>query len=283
MNWGDKAEMELGKPVVYVLSDSLGETAELVVRAAASQFDTGSVELRKFGYVLTREAADRIIDEATRYQGVLVYTLVIPELREHVSRRAREAGLVAVDIMGPMLEALSKVMKAQPKLKPGLVHRMDEQYFRRVEAVEFAVKCDDGKDLRSLPLADVVLVGVSRTSKTPLSLYLAQRTYKVANVPLVPEIEPPAELFALPKEKVIGLTLAPERLSKVRKERLKSLGLDENSTYADLGRIMEEIAFAEGVFKKLGCAVIDVTEKAVEEAAATIIQIMEGGRRKDVS
>ncbi|HHY35037.1 MAG TPA: kinase/pyrophosphorylase [Firmicutes bacterium] len=275
--------MEAYKPVVYVLSDSLGETAELVVRAAASQFDAGAVELRKFGYVLTCEAADRVIDEATRCEGVLVYTLVIPELREHVSRRAREAGLVAVDIMGPMLEALSRVMRVQPKLKPGLVHRMDEQYFRRVEAVEFAVKCDDGKDLRSLPLADVVLVGVSRTSKTPLSLYLAQRTYKVANVPLVPEIEPPAELFALPREKVIGLTLAPERLSKVRRERLKSLGLDENSTYADLGRIMEEVAFAEEVFKKLGCAVIDVTEKAVEEAAATVIHIIEGVRRKDVS
>ncbi len=275
--------MEEEKPVVYVLSDSLGETAELVVRAAASQFNAGGVDLRKFGYILTREAADRVIDEATRSEGVLVYTLVIPELREHVSRRAREAGLVAVDIMGPMLEALSSVMRARPKLKPGLVHRMDEQYFRRVEAVEFAVKCDDGKDLRSLPLADVVLVGVSRTSKTPLSLYLAQRTYKVANVPLVPEIEPPAELFALSREKLIGLTLAPERLSKVRKERLKSLGLDENSTYADLGRILEEVAFAEEVFKKLGCAVIDVTEKAVEETAATVIQIIEGGRGKDAS
>lgn len=269
--------------MVYVLSDSLGETAELVVRAAASQFNAGGVELRKFGYILTREAADRVIDEASRSEGVLVYTLVIPELREHVSRRAKESGLVAVDIMGPMLEALSRIMKTRPKLKPGLVHRMDEQYFRRVEAVEFAVKCDDGKDLRSLPLADVVLVGVSRTSKTPLSLYLAQRMYKVANVPLVPEIEPPAELFALPREKVIGLTLAPERLSKVRKERLKSLGLDENSTYADLGRILEEVAFAEEVFKKLGCAVIDVTEKAVEEAAATVIQIIEGGRGRNVS
>jgi len=263
------------KPIVLVISDSLGETAELVVRAAAVQFNAGEVQIKKFSYVQTSKAVDSAISEVRGKRCVVVYTLVKPELRAYVEKRAREEGLHSVDILGPMMEALCKVTDTEPKFQPGLVHKLDAKYFERVEAVEFAVKCDDGKDLRSLPYADVVLIGVSRTSKTPVSLYLAQRTYKVANVPLVPEIPPPSELFKVPPSKIVGLTLDPKKLAKVRRERLRAMGLDENSTYADMGRILLELEYAEKVFKKVGCNILDVTDKAVEETAQRIVEIIE--------
>ncbi len=272
--------MECERPAVFVLSDSLGETAELVVRAAAAQFNAGGVDIRKFGYVQGEEAIDRALNEAHARKAVVVYTLVKPELREYVQVQAGLRGLASVDVLGPVLDALATVAASEPRFEPGLMHKLDEEYFRRVEAVEFSVKCDDGKDLLSLPFADVVLIGVSRTSKTPVSLYLAQRVWKVANVPLVPEIPPPPELFKIPAEKVIGLTLSPEKLVKVRKERLRAMGLDENSSYADITRILQELEHARKIFCQLGCSVIDVTDKAVEETANEVLEIIKGRSMK---
>jgi regulator of PEP synthase PpsR (kinase-PPPase family) len=263
------------RPAVFVLSDSLGETAELVVRAAAAQFNAGGVDIRKFGFVQSKDAIDRALKEARDKRAILVYTLVKPELREYARSQADISGIASVDILGPMMEALATVSTSEPKFEPGLMHRLDAEYFRRVEAVEFAVKCDDGKDLLSLPFADVVLIGVSRTSKTPVSLYLAQRVYKAANVPLVPELPPPPELFRIPREKTVGLTLSPEKLAKVRRQRLKAMGLDENTSYADLGRILLELEYADKVFRQLGCSIIDVTDKAVEETALNVLEIIE--------
>ncbi len=274
--------MERERPIVFVLSDSLGETAELVVRAAAAQFNAGGVQVRKFGYVQSKEAIDRALEQATGNRSVVVYTLVKPELREYARSQACIRGIASVDVLGPMLEALATVATSEPKFEPGLVHRLDEEYFRRVEAVEFSVKCDDGKDLLSLPFADVVLIGVSRTSKTPVSLYLAQqRVYKVANVPLVPELPPPPELFKISSDKIIGLSLGPEKLAKVRRERLRAMGLDENSSYADLRRILQELEYAEKIFRQIGCSVIDVTDKAVEETANEVLEIIEGRNMKN--
>ncbi len=264
------------KPAVFVLSDSLGETAELVVRAAAAQFNTGGVKVKKFSYVQNEEAVDRAITEAKDTRSVIAYTLVKPELRQYVKTQSAIKGIASVDVLGPMLEAISMIAPTEPKFEPGLVHRLDEEYFRRIEAVEFSVKCDDGKDLFSLPYADVVLIGVSRTSKTPVSLYLAQRVYKVANVPLVPELPPPQELFKIPVSKIVGLTLGPEKLVKVRKERLRTMGLNESSSYANLSRILNELEYADKVFRKLGCSVIDVTDKAVEETANEVLDIIKG-------
>lgn len=265
------------KPLVLILSDSLGETAELVVKAAAAQFNAGGVEVKKYGYVQDFNAVDTALSEAVPGKTLVAYTLVKPDLRDYVRRKTQELRIPSVDILGPMMEGLSMIVNAKPKFEPGLVHRMDAEYFKRVEAVEFAVKCDDGKDLRSLPQADVVLIGVSRTSKTPVSLYLAQRTYKVANVPLVPEIHPPQELFKISPRKIVGLTLSPEKLVRIRKERLKAMGLDESSTYADMRRILLELEFAEKVFREIGCNILDVTDKAVEETALRVLDIIGRG------
>lgn len=268
------------KPFVLILSDSLGETAEAVTKAASAQFNAGHVELKKFGYVQSYEAIDACIATALSKRSVIVFTLVKPELREYTKHRAAEAGIPAVDIMGPMIESLAKVANGEPRFEPGLIHKLDDEYFKRVEAVEFSVKCDDGKDLRSLALADVVLIGVSRTSKTPVSLYLAQRTYKVANIPLVPEIAPPSELFKINPERIVGLTLSPEKLVKVRRERLRAMGMQENSTYADINRIMTELRYAEKVFEELGCNTLDVTDKAIEETALKVLEIIAKGSKK---
>ena len=154
------------------------------------------------------------------------------------------------------------------------MRRLDSQYFRRVEAIEFAVKYDDGKDPRGLKLAELVLVGVSRTSKTPLSMYLANKQIKVANVPLVPEVLPPDELFEIGRDKVVGLTIAPDQLFAIRKERLLALGLRHQSSYASLERILKELEFSEGIMKSLGCPVFDVTNKAVEETAGRLLELI---------
>lgn len=191
--------------------------------------------------------------------------------------KAKLSGVNTVDIMGPMMDALQSMYKVPPKMQPGLVRQLDEDYFRKVEAIEFAVKYDDGKDPRGLLKADVILIGVSRTSKTPLSMYLAHKRIKVANVPLVPEVEIADELYQVPVKKIIGLKINPENLNGIRKERLKSLGLAAQANYANYERILEELEYSENVMKKLGCPVIDVSNKAIEETASVILNMIRRG------
>lgn len=264
-------------PIVYVVSDSVGETAEFVVRAAASQFDGGRVELRRVSHVDDAEPIQEIVAAAKEAGAFIAFTLVLPHLRDAMMKEAREMQVPAVDIMGPMMDVFRDVYNLEPKLRPGLVHQMDDDYFRRVEAIEFAVKYDDGRDPRGLLRADVVLVGVSRTSKTPLSMYLAHKRFKVANVPLVPEVDPPDELFEISPKKIIGLTISPNELNLIRQERLKALGLKAQANYASLDRILLELDFAEGIMKRLGCPLINVSNKAVEETANTILDILKRG------
>ncbi|MBO8158664.1 pyruvate, water dikinase regulatory protein [Thermosyntropha sp.] len=260
-------------PGVYIVSDSIGETAEMVVRAAASQFNSGNMEIRRVPNIGDRDTIIHVVEQAVANNFMIAYTLVIDELAQFLKEKAEEAGVVCIDILGPVIDAFKKLSGIEPKKEPGLLRKVDEMYYRRVEAVEFAVRYDDGKDPRGINLADIVLIGVSRTSKTPLSMYLAHKRIKVANVPLVPEVAPPEELFKQEKGKVIGLTINPEQLYHIRAERLKSLGLKGQASYADEKRILEELEFADKVMKKIGCPVIDVTNKAVEETASKILEI----------
>ncbi len=270
--WGGDALSPMQLPIIYIVSDSVGETAEFVARAAASQFDGGSFELRRVSHVDSVDVIDDTVKSAQEEQAIIAFTLVLPELRERLLHRAAELGVHAVDIMGPMIDAFEQVMGTPPRRKPGLVHQLDEEYFRRVEAVEFAVKYDDGRDPRGLERADIVLIGVSRTSKTPLSMYLAHRRMRVANVPLVPEVHPPEELFQIrDKGKVVGLTIRADKLNAIRRERLRSLGLTPTANYASHERIAMELEYAEGIMRRLGCYVIDVSDKAVEETASLIL------------
>ncbi len=262
------------KPIVYIISDSIGETAEFVVNAVASQFNSGQVELHREPFLTDLQRLKRVIEEASKRNSMIVYTLVMPELREAIVKECQAYNLPVVDLMGPMLDAFSRIMPVDPRLEPGLIRQINEDYFRRVAAIEFAVKHDDGKAPQEMLQADVVLTGVSRTSKTPLSMYLAHRKLKVANLPLVPEVEPPQELFWLPSSRIIGLTIDPEMLREIRQERLNTLGLMERASYADRERITEELEYARRIMRRLGCLVLDVSNKAIEEIAAKILHVI---------
>ena len=259
---------------VYIVSDSLGETAERVVHGAAIQFeDRGAIHVERVSHVADVQGVDQVVERASREHAAIVFTLVRPELRHHLNEVATRLQVPHVDVMGPVLETLEQVLGFTPQLVPGLSHRLDRDYFDRVEAVEFAVKYDDGKDPRGIRDADVVLLGVSRTSKTPVSLYLANHRLKVANVPLVPEIPVPAEVFAAGRDKAVGLIIDPELLMSIRRQRLKSLGLGSSAQYATIERIMTELDYAWDIFNRLKCPVIDVSNHAVEETASRVLEL----------
>ncbi|WP_274649661.1 pyruvate, water dikinase regulatory protein [Paenibacillus humicola] len=264
-------KLEKQAQIIYICSDAVGETAEAVAKAAMRQFAFEQVKLKRIGHIRSDEEIAQIVEEAVRSGGFIAYTLVQPELRETMKEEALRRGVRAIDVLGPMMQAFIDTFNDSPKRQPGLLHTLDDDYFRRIDAVEFAVKYDDGKDTRGLTLADVVLIGVSRTSKTPLSIYLAHKGVRAANVPLVPEVKVPAELAAV-NGLVVGLTMDPGKLAAIRMERLKAMGLPFSANYASLERIEGELRFAESVMRSLGCPVIDVTEKAIEETSGMIVQ-----------
>ena len=260
---------------VYIISDSLGETGEQVAKAAISQFELDDYEIKRFPYVLNLKLLSEILKEASNESNaVLFYTLVDKEFIEYIKDFTAESGLIAVDLLSPLIAAIRESTHLEPAREPGTIRKLDEAYFKRVEAIEFAVKYDDGKDPRGLSKADVVILGISRTSKTPLSMYLANKNIKVANVPLVPESVPPKEIYEVPAKRVIGLTNSPTKLNEIREERLKALGLPKGSSYASMERILDEIDYAEKIMKKIGCPIIDVSNKAIEETAELIIRIL---------
>jgi len=262
-------------PTVYVISDAIGETAELVAKAAASQFAGNGIRIKRFSYVDDRETIRKVLEaiEPGDKGTIVAYTLIYPDLRDFIAEICNSRNIPCVDIMGPIMAALSKVTNHEPSLHPGLVHRLDEDYFRRIAAIEFAVRYDDGKDPRGMLDADVVVVGVSRTSKTPVCMYLAHRQVKAANMPLVPEVEPPRELFKIDAQKIVGFNIQPRLLEEIRQERLKAIGLKSDSSYASINRIYEELEYSRGIMRRLGCTVVDVTNKAIEETANLVYEL----------
>lgn len=256
--------------VITICSDSVGETAEAVARATIRQFDFRHARIKRYSHVLTREEICGIVEEVAENGGFIAYTLVQPELRELMREESMLRGVRSVDIMGPMLKAFADSFDGAPIRLPGTLHRMDADYFRRVEAIEFTVSSDDGRDPRALLGADIVLIGVSRTSKTPLSIFLAHKGYKVANLPLIPEVKPAQELYQA-KGLIAGLVMNPQQMLKIRNERLRTLGLDIGAKYASPERISEELSYARTIMQGLGCVVIDVTSKAIEETAGIIL------------
>ncbi len=261
------------KFIVYILSDSLGETAQYVARAAANQFPNYEFAYKQIPFVEDQAYIAEVLDHIDPTSSLLMYTLVVEHLREYVHQYCERRNIPFVDVLEKSFDTFSQVTGEAPVGRPGLVQRMDESYFKKIEAIEFAIKYDDGKDMTGLSLADLVLLGVSRTSKTPLSMFLAYKGIKVANVPLVPEVKLSDKIFELPREKVVGLTIQPETLGQIRHERVRGLGVVGETGYTDLGRILNELDFAEKVMKRIGCPVIDVSHKAVEETASDILQI----------
>ena len=252
---------------IYLLSDATGETAEKMVLAAMTQFRDKPVRMIRINNVRTKNQVYEALDEALSKSALVVYTIVNRELAQLTHDECDSLGLVSLDLLTPLLMKVAHCVGRSPKETPGLLHGVDEAYFRRIEAIEQ----DDGQEPRNLYQADIVLVGISRTSKTPLSIYLAHRGWKVANVPLVKGIDPPPELFEIDPKRIAALIIDPQRLVEVRAARLRNLGQDPKAAYADYEEIEEELKFAKKFFRGYPWAVIDVSSKAVEETANEVL------------
>ena len=259
--------------VIYVVSDSTGETAERVTRATLLQFPDEKVRLKIERRVRDRRGLTAILEQAAASNAMVVFTLVRPELRDHFNDEATKLGVMHVDVIGSLLHQIGQHLEADPVNIPSAELPLSAEYFRRVEAIEFAVKSDDGKEPRNLHKADLVLCGVSRTSKTPLSTYLAGRGLKVANVPLVLGVEPPKELLELPGYRVIGLTIDVDQLLDIRKHRLQQLGMPPDANYGLRDHVKAELEYAHAIFRDHPeWIVVDVTNCAIEETATIILE-----------
>ncbi|KPK16796.1 MAG: transcriptional regulator [Myxococcales bacterium SG8_38] len=258
--------------VIYVVSDSTGETAERVTRATLLQFPDHPVRLKVERRVRDRRGLTTILESAAAQNAMIVFTLVRPELRDHFNQQAALLKVRHVDLIGSLISQIGHYLQADPVNIPSAEMPLSEEYFRRVEAIEFAVKSDDGKEPRNLHKADLVVVGVSRTSKTPLSTYLAGRGLKVANVPLVLDVEPPSELYELPGYRVVGLTIDVDQLMDIRKQRLQQLGMPPDANYGLRDHVKAELEYAHAIFRAHPeWMVVDVTNCAIEETATIIL------------
>jgi regulator of PEP synthase PpsR (kinase-PPPase family) len=268
-------------PQIFVVSDSTGETAERVVRASLLQFPHHRVRVRLFTRVRDQAAIEDVLRKASEAGAMVVFTLVSPELREQFHAIAAREKIESVDVIGQLIHKVGTYIEAQPLNQPTSTMPLSEEYFRRVEAIEFAVKSDDGKEPRNLRKADLVLVGVSRTSKTPLSTYLAGRGLKVANVPLVLGVPPPAEIDDLAPEKVIGVTIGIDQLLEIRRARLIQLGMPADATYGLRDHVRSELEYAESIFNAHPeWTVLDVSGRAIEETATIILETLKDREEK---
>jgi regulator of PEP synthase PpsR (kinase-PPPase family) len=259
---------------VFVLSDGTGDTGVAAVRAAMIQFRE-LWRLRVFRDARTISEVRRVLEEAEQANALVVFSLVEGDIVEFLLRDAEQRGVTVVDLLGPLIMKVAQRLHVEPRHQPGLLHGFSDDYFKRVEAVEFAVRHDDGANLSTLHEADIVLTGVSRTSKTPLSMYLAQRGYKTGNVPLVPGLEAPKELLELNPRRVFGLTVDPGTLLSVRTARLRSMRAPSSTTYTDPDEVMLELEKARKLCRTKGWRVIDVSGRAVEENASRVVEAYE--------
>lgn len=262
---------------ILVVSDATGETAEKISQAALSQFTNAKTVLVRRHYIRTDAQINEVLQEAKSKKGLIIFTFVSESLRLKMREGALQSGLLAVDLLGPLLTAMSHFLNRPPHSEPGRIHRVDTHYFGRVEAVQFTVKHDDGQNVLGVPHADIVLVGPSRTAKTPLSIYLAQFGYKVANIPIVYNIPLPKELQKVDPGRVVALVIDSQRLMEIREARLQKLK-QHVSGYADIEMINRELNYCREIYRqnpKWG--IVDVTGRAVEEVATDVIGFIRRG------
>lgn len=268
---------------IYIVSDGTGATATALVKAGLVLFrglgELGEdVKVTRFPNTRTPRALERILDRAAEERVFLVHTFGSNDLRSAFSAEARKRGIPAADVIGPLIESFSKFLKMRPESRSGVLHQVDENYFKRIDAVEFAVMHDDSRHTTGLPFADIVLVGVSRTGKTPLSVYLALEGWRVANVALVRGRPLPPELEKVEPHRIVGLVCEPSRLSDIRRSRLRHIGQDATD-YGDFEKIEEEIKWSRGLFRQKGWTSLDTTEKSIEESANAVLDRVIGKDR----
>lgn len=263
----------MDKKKLVVISDSTGETADQIVHSVVVQFDYDDLEIIRYSDADSELKVAEIIEDLNK-DCLIFATIVEEKVMKKLVDLAHIKEIEVVDLLDTPLRAAEMFFKQSAKRQVGLTRQLTSNYFEKIDALEFAVKYDDCKDARGLEKADVVIIGVSRTSKTPVSLNLAFKNYKVANVPLVPEVEPPQALFSIDKKKIIGLVIDPKKLNKIRVERLKAMGISDHVEYSDDQRIEEELSYARDIMKRLNCHIIDVSEKTIEETSLLIDQYL---------
>lgn len=271
MNYRQRTSDKNGEYHLHLVSDSTGETLEAIVSAALVQFE--GVDVHKHYWPLVRTAAQmtRLMEDIKEHPGLILYTIVNPKIRDVLENECREVNLPILSILDPVINLLGSYLGVQASHKSGRQHILDADYFERIDALQFSMAHDDGQLVEDLPQADIVLVGVSRSSKTPTSIYLANKGYKTMNVPFVPNVPMPPMLDVLRDKFVIGLTTSPERLSQIRTNRLRSINEDEDGFYTDLDHIQDEIKQCRRYCTDRGWQTIDVTRRSIEESAAAIL------------
>ncbi|MEQ9814696.1 MAG: pyruvate, water dikinase regulatory protein [Azospirillaceae bacterium] len=265
---------------LHLVSDATGETIQSVVRACLVQFDVEPIE-HFWNMVRSHRQLDLVIEEIERHGGIVYYTLVDDRLRLRLEDACTKAGIRCISILDPIMMSLAEKLGMPGKRRPGRQHSLDSAYFHRIEAMDFAIAQDDGNGARSLHQADVVLVGVSRTSKTPTCLYLANRGIRAANVPFVPGVPLPRELLELSNAMIVGLTKDPDQLVQLRRNRLKTLHQGQSTDYVDPEKVREEVTEARRLYARMGWPVIDVTRRAIEETAAEITRLLARRRQSE--
>ncbi len=267
-------EKQASAPPIYIVSGGAGTSGEQLVHTVLAQFPENRVPVMTIGNVRQIEQLEKVVAQAHESGGTIVHTLVDVRLREVLVRLAREQQVTAIDLMGELLARLTDLLGCEPAGRPGLYRLLRRDYFDRVAAIEFTMAHDDGQNPQGWTQADIVLTGVSRTGKTPLSIYLSVLGWKVANVPLIVELPTPPELFTVDARRVVGLTIDPDQLLMLREQRFSRMGSLRPSTYIDPEKIREEIQAARRLFRERGFAMIDVTDRPIESSADEVIQVI---------
>ncbi len=268
------------KKIIYLVGEGTGETINKIATASLVQFSQKKVGVKTFFLVKDKQHISQIVKQAAGDDALIAFSMVEPKLRDFLIQETEQRGIKAIDVIGDFIVHLSIFLEEEPMAIPGRQYILDEEYFRRIEAINFAVKHDDGKSPQGLKLADLVLVGLSRTGKTPLSVYLANQGWKVANVPLHPDLNTPKELFQLDPHRVFSLIINVESLVKLREARLEQLGLAPYAKYADPVQVTDEIEWCRRFFKKRpDWLIIDISNRAIEETSAIIVNTYQKGRK----
>ena len=263
---------------VHLVSDSTGETLNAMAKAVVARFDAVLPIEHIYALVRSQRQLDLVLKEIEGAPGVVLHTIVDKTLRAALEQGCRELEMPCIAALDPLVSSLARYLGASLSTRVGAQHNLDADYFQRIDALDYAMAHDDGQHTPNLETADVVLVGVSRTSKTPTCIYLAQRGVRAANVPLVPGAEPPAQLFSLTRPIVVGLTVSPDRLISIRRNRLLNLNEQRESTYTETDSVRDEIIRARRMFERNGWPVIDVTRRSIEETAAQVVNLLNAAR-----
>ncbi|MBS1112637.1 MAG: synthetase regulatory protein [Nitrospirae bacterium] len=270
----------LGKKVIYLVGEGTGETINRIARASLAQFSRENIEVKSYFLVTDENYVSRIIKHAAEDDALVAFSIVQPGLRDFLIKQSDRRGVKAIDVIGSFIVQLSTFLREKPLEIPGRQYILDEEYFRRIEAINFSVKHDDGKLPHGMKLADIILIGLSRTGKTPLATYMANQGWKVANVPVHEDMETPTELYEVNQRKVFGLIISVESLVKLREARLKQLGLEPEARYADPVKVFEEIEWCQNFYKQNPrWRIVDVSNRAIEEVAAGIVHAYQTGKK----